>query len=87
MKKNTIIVTGGAGFVGTNLIKHLIIKTKFKIISIDNYSSGFKNNHVKSKRVTYFNSDTGNISSIIKHLVTKVMIKIFHHMHLLKQKT
>ena len=76
MKKNTIIVTGGAGFVGTNLIKHLIIKTKFKIISIDNYSSGFKNNHVKSKRVTYFNSDTRNISSIIKK--PELINSIFH---------
>ena len=76
MKKNIIIVTGGAGFVGTNLIKHLIIKTKFKIISIDNYSSGFKHNHVKNQRVTYFNSDTGNISSIIKK--PELINSIFH---------
>ena len=51
MKKNIIVVTGGAGFVGTNLIDLLLKKTKFKIISIDNYSSGFKKNHIKSKRV------------------------------------
>ena len=55
MKKNTIIVTGGAGFVGSNLILYLLNKTKFKIISIDNYSSGFKKNHIKNKRVTYIN--------------------------------
>ena len=42
MSKNKIIVTGGAGFVGTNLITLLLKKTKFKIISIDNYSSGSK---------------------------------------------
>ena len=42
MKKNIIIVTGGAGFVGSNLIELLLSKTKFKIISIDNYSSGYK---------------------------------------------
>ena len=45
--KNIIVVTGGAGFVGSNLIKHLINKTKFKIISLDNYSSGKINNHIK----------------------------------------
>jgi UDP-glucose 4-epimerase len=49
--KNIIIVTGGAGFVGTNLINLLIKKTKFKIISIDDYSSGSKKNHIKDKRV------------------------------------
>ena len=76
MKKNTIIITGGAGFVGSNLILHLINKTNFKIISIDNYSSGFKKNHVESKRVTYFNSDTRNISNIIKK--PKSINSIFH---------
>ena len=39
--KNIIVVTGGAGFIGCNLI-YLIKKTKFKIISIDDYSSGTK---------------------------------------------
>ena len=40
--KNIIVVTGGAGFVGSNLIDLLIKKTKFRIISIDDYSSGSK---------------------------------------------
>ena len=44
--KKIIVVTGGAGFIGTNLIDLLLKKTKFKIISIDNYSSGSKNNHI-----------------------------------------
>ena len=48
-KKNRIIITGGAGFVGTNLINLLLKKTKYKIISIDNYSSGIKKNHIKNK--------------------------------------
>tara|TARA_B110001452_G_scaffold260626_1_gene258374 strand:- start:100 stop:975 length:876 start_codon:yes stop_codon:yes gene_type:complete len=76
MKKNTIIVTGGAGFVGSNLIYHLICKTKFKIISIDDYSSGFKKNHIKNKRITYFNINTKNISNIIKK--PKSINSIFH---------
>ena len=42
MKKNLIIITGGAGFVGSNLISLLINKTNFKIISLDNYSTGSK---------------------------------------------
>ena len=60
MKKNKIIITGGAGFVATNLITFLLKKTKYKIVSIDNYSSGLKRNHVKSKRVQYINGDTRN---------------------------
>ena len=48
MKKN-IIITGGAGFVGTNLIKLLLKKTKYNLISIDNYSSSSSKNHIKSK--------------------------------------
>ena len=46
--KKIIVVTGGAGFVGSNLIKLLINKTKFKIISLDNYSTGTKKNHIKN---------------------------------------
>ena len=64
--KNIIVVTGGAGFVGSNLISLLLKKTKFKIISIDNYSTGKKNNHKLDKRVLYINDNTKNISSILK---------------------
>ena len=41
-KKNIIVVTGGAGFIGSNLIEFFVKKTNFKIISIDNYSAGSK---------------------------------------------
>ena len=58
MKKNKIVITGGAGFVGTNLINLLLVKTNFKIVSIDNYSSGMRKNHIKNKRVKYINGDT-----------------------------
>ena len=64
--KNIIIITGGAGFVGTNLISLLIKKTKFNIISIDNYSSGYKKNHINNKKIKYIESHTKNISKILK---------------------
>ena len=65
MKKKIIVITGGAGFVGSNLIDHLVKKTKFDIISIDDYSSGNKKNHIKNKRVKYLKSHTKNISKIL----------------------
>ena len=76
MKKNKIVITGGAGFVGTNLIKLLLKKTKYKIISIDNYSSGSRKNHVNNSRVRYINEDTKNISQILKN--SKNINSIFH---------
>ena len=74
--KNKILVTGGAGFVGTNLIKFLLKKTKLKIISIDNYSSGKKSNHIKNSRVKYIKNNTSNISNLIKK--PKEIKTVFH---------
>ena len=48
--KNIIVITGGAGFVGSNLVNFFLKKTKYKIISLDNYSSGTKKNHIKNKK-------------------------------------
>ena len=75
--KNLIIVTGGAGFVGTNLISYLLIKTKYKIISLDNYSSGYKKNHIQSKRVKYLKGNTKNISEILNKYEKNILV-IFH---------
>jgi UDP-glucose 4-epimerase len=66
-RKKIIIVTGGAGFVGSNLIELLIKKTNYKIISIDNYYSGTKNNHFKNNRIKYINGHTKNIFQLIKN--------------------
>ena len=63
--KNYIVVTGGAGFVGSNLIEHLISKNNKKILSIDNYSSGSKKNHINSSKVKYLNSNTSDINKIL----------------------
>ena len=76
MKKKIIVVTGGAGFVGSNLINLLLKKTKLKILSIDNYSSGFKKNHIKSKRVKYVKGDTKNIFQILNK--PQIINSIFH---------
>ena len=66
-KKNLILVTGGAGFVGANLIKLLLQKTKFNILSLDNYSSGNKKNHIRHSKVRYIKGNTANINSLIKN--------------------
>ncbi len=75
--KNIIIVTGGAGFVGTNLISFLLKNSNYKILSIDNYSSGSKKNHLKSKKIKYINGNTKNISQILNSKKKKINA-IFH---------
>jgi len=75
--KNIIIVTGGAGFVGSNLIELLIKNTKFNILSIDNYSTGSKVNHLKSRRVKYIKGSTLNISKILNKY-KKSISSLFH---------
>jgi UDP-glucose 4-epimerase len=75
--KDILVITGGAGFVGSNLISELLKFKKFKIISIDNYSSGLSKNHIKHKRVKYFKGSTKNIEILLKSYVGKIH-SIFH---------
>ena len=75
--KNIIVVTGGAGFVGSNLIELLLDKTKLDIISIDNYLSGSISNHFSNKRVKYFNCSTTKIEEKLKKY-KKNINSIFH---------
>ena len=75
--KNILVVTGGAGFVGSNLIVELLKYKKFSILSIDNYSSGLSKNHIKNKRVKYLKGNTKNIEILLKSYVGKIHT-IFH---------
>lgn len=75
--KNIIVVTGGAGFVGSNLIEKLIFSHKYKIISIDNYSTGTKKNHITSNLIKYINGDTCDIEKICKGISRNIKA-IFH---------
>jgi len=75
--KKFLIITGGAGFIGSNLIRLLIYKTKFKIISIDNYSSGSKKNHILNKKIIYIKGDTKNLEKILIPYKNKIH-SIFH---------
>ena len=77
MIKKIIVVTGGAGFVGGNLIEKLLKNTKYRIISIDNYSSGSAKNHIKNTRVKYVKDSSSNISKILNNYKSKIHT-IFH---------
>ena len=75
--RNILVVTGGAGFIGSNLISELLKFKKFKIISIDNYSSGLSKNHINNKRVKYLKGSTKNIETLLKNYFGKIH-SIFH---------
>jgi UDP-glucose 4-epimerase len=75
--RNILVVTGGAGFIGSNLISELLKLKKFKIVSIDNYSSGLSINHINNKRIKYLKGDTKNIEILLKSYVGKIH-SIFH---------
>jgi UDP-glucose 4-epimerase len=75
--RNILVITGGAGFIGSNLISELLKFKKFKIISVDNYSSGLSKNHIKNRRVKYLEGSTKNIEFLLKSYIGKIH-SIFH---------
>jgi UDP-glucose 4-epimerase len=75
--RNILVVTGGAGFIGSNLISEILKFKKFKVLSVDDYSSGLSKNHIKSKRVKYLKGSTKNIELLLKSYTNKIH-SIFH---------
>jgi UDP-glucose 4-epimerase len=77
LMRNILIVTGGAGFVGSNLVSELLKFKKFRVLSIDNYSTGLSANHIKNKRVKYLKGSTKNIEVLLKNYIGRIH-SIFH---------
>ena len=75
--KKIIVITGGAGFIGSNLIKYLLKKTNYNILSLDNYSSGTKKNHINHKKVKYIIAHTKDISKVLNNIKQNIKV-IFH---------
>ncbi|MDB3987264.1 NAD-dependent epimerase/dehydratase family protein [Candidatus Pelagibacter sp.] len=72
-----LVITGGAGFIGSNLIRYLLKKTSYNIISLDDYSSGKKTNEIKSQRVKYIHGNTIDIEILLRRYKQKIKT-IFH---------
>jgi UDP-glucose 4-epimerase len=78
MQKNIILITGGAGFIGSSLIKYILsLNSMSKIISIDNYSTGNKKNHIKHKNVRYIRGENKDIAIILNKYKKKIKV-LFH---------
>ena len=75
--KKIILVTGGCGFVGANLIKLLLKRSNYRIISLDDYSSGSLKNKIKNIRVKYIKGHTKDIHKILNRYKTQIK-SIFH---------
>lgn len=71
-KKKVILVTGGAGFIGSNLIEELVKNSTNKVISLDNYFTGTKENHIPGAEYR-----EGHTKDVEKHIPEKIDI-IYH---------
>ena len=73
LKNKKIVITGAAGFIGSNLCERLVKDNE--IIGIDNYFTGSKNNHIDG--VTYIDSNAENIENVLAELNFKPDI-VYH---------
>ena len=60
---NKVLVTGGAGFIGTNLISKLV-ELNINVVSLDDYSTGLEKNHLDS--VKYIDSDIESLGDVLE---------------------
>lgn len=72
-RKKIILVTGGAGFIGSNLIEKLVKDKKNRVISLDNYFTGSVKNHIKGAEYR-----RGHTKDIAKHI--KIRPDIIYHL-------
>ena len=73
-----ILITGGAGFIGSNLIKFILKRRKsIQIYSLDNYSSGKRSNHIISSKVKYLKGSTLDLNKN-KNLLKIKFDKVYH---------
>ena len=73
LKNRKIVITGAAGFIGSNLCERLVKDNE--IVGIDNYFTGSKNNHING--VTYIESNAENIENVLAELNFKPDI-VYH---------
>ena len=64
ISKKIVLVSGGAGFIGSHLCEALYKTTNYEVYSLDNYFTGSENNHVKG--VTYINGNSSDIETLIE---------------------
>ncbi|MGC4747537.1 NAD-dependent epimerase/dehydratase family protein [Micromonospora sp. DT201] len=65
MAMPTLLVTGGAGFVGSHLIRRLLQDSpQARVVSVDNYFTGTVDNHIADERVTYVHASTADIATV-----------------------
>lgn len=64
--KKIILVTGGAGFIGSHLIERLLKDPDNRVISLDNYFTGSKDNHIKGAE--YIEGETRDVGELVKDI-------------------
>ena len=66
IKKKIVLVTGGAGFIGSHLCEKLIEMGCYEVFSLDNYFTGSEDNHIPG--VVYLRGNTSEISDIVEFI-------------------